>query len=225
MLLTEYIYHCLSFQGLEEGITQITCKGSLVSQRLVWNFPLEATFKSTNPSGCEIAAPATAIWPTAAAPAAVVSNWLSAMQIKHPVISQGLSSCSVFTVQTCLATMWSEATEWHTSPSLLDSMWLELVSLLWLLLLFLLVSFLAKMRWHLFWPCRHTRTIPMFVPEPTWRIQKFTRWDTSQMTDDSGGSQSNLVVSHFLRSREKKTNQMLVREIRSDQHLGQQFRW
>lgn len=56
----EDIYHCLSFQGLEEGITQITCKGSLVSQRLVWNFPLEATFKSTNPSGCEITAPVTA---------------------------------------------------------------------------------------------------------------------------------------------------------------------
>ncbi|KAG7220602.1 hypothetical protein INR49_017958 [Caranx melampygus] len=23
---------------------------------------------------------------------------------------------------------------------------------------------------------RHTRTIPMFVPEPTWRLQKFTSW-------------------------------------------------
>lgn len=52
----EDIYHCFSFQGLEEGITQITCKGNQVSQRLVWNFPLEATFKSTNPSGCEMAA-------------------------------------------------------------------------------------------------------------------------------------------------------------------------
>ncbi|XP_004071593.1 B9 domain-containing protein 1 isoform X2 [Oryzias latipes] len=36
--------------GLEEGITQITCKSSL-SRTLVWNFPLETTFKSTNPSG------------------------------------------------------------------------------------------------------------------------------------------------------------------------------
>lgn len=29
-------------------------------------------------------------------------------------------------------------------------------------------------------PCvcpRHSRSIPMFVPEPTWRLQKFTRWD------------------------------------------------
>uniref|UniRef100_A0A3B4XU69 B9 domain-containing protein 1 n=1 Tax=Seriola lalandi dorsalis TaxID=1841481 RepID=A0A3B4XU69_SERLL len=37
--------------GLEEGITQITCKGSQSSHRLIWNFPLETTFKSTNPSG------------------------------------------------------------------------------------------------------------------------------------------------------------------------------
>lgn len=28
------------------------------------------------------------------------------------------------------------------------------------------------------WFCRHTRIIPMFVPEPTWRLQKFTRWDS-----------------------------------------------
>lgn len=47
-------YLCLvSVQGLEEGITQITCKGSQSSHRLIWNFPLETTFKSTNPSGCK----------------------------------------------------------------------------------------------------------------------------------------------------------------------------
>lgn len=40
-------------QGLEEGITQITCKGRQSSHKLIWNFPLETTFKSTNPSGCE----------------------------------------------------------------------------------------------------------------------------------------------------------------------------
>ncbi|XP_072772062.1 B9 domain-containing protein 1 isoform X2 [Nerophis lumbriciformis] len=37
--------------GLEEGITQITCKGSQASHKLIWNFPLDVTFKSTNPSG------------------------------------------------------------------------------------------------------------------------------------------------------------------------------
>uniref|UniRef100_A0A8C6UMW7 B9 domain-containing protein 1 n=1 Tax=Neogobius melanostomus TaxID=47308 RepID=A0A8C6UMW7_9GOBI len=36
--------------GLDEGITQITCKGSQ-SNKLIWNFPLETTFKSTSPSG------------------------------------------------------------------------------------------------------------------------------------------------------------------------------
>lgn len=42
------------FQGLEEGITQITCKGKQSPHTLIWNFPLETTFKSTNPSGCEL---------------------------------------------------------------------------------------------------------------------------------------------------------------------------
>ncbi|RXN03478.1 B9 domain-containing 1 [Labeo rohita] len=36
--------------GLEEGISQITSKGR-GSQSLVWNFPLDITFKSTNPFG------------------------------------------------------------------------------------------------------------------------------------------------------------------------------
>ncbi|KAJ3601393.1 hypothetical protein NHX12_032362, partial [Muraenolepis orangiensis] len=37
--------------GLEEGISQITSKSRLSPHRLIWNFPLEITFKSTNPSG------------------------------------------------------------------------------------------------------------------------------------------------------------------------------
>ncbi|XP_028310963.1 B9 domain-containing protein 1 isoform X2 [Gouania willdenowi] len=37
--------------GLEEGITQITSKSTQSSHKLIWNFPLEATFKSANPSG------------------------------------------------------------------------------------------------------------------------------------------------------------------------------
>lgn len=39
-------------KGLEEGISQITSKGS-DSQNLVWNFPIDITFKSTNPFGCK----------------------------------------------------------------------------------------------------------------------------------------------------------------------------
>lgn len=44
-------------QGLEEGISQITSKSRDVWQALVWNFPIDVTFKSTNPFGCESAGP------------------------------------------------------------------------------------------------------------------------------------------------------------------------
>lgn len=49
----------LSSQGLEEGISQITSKSQDVRQALVWNFPIDVTFKSTNPFGCESAG---ALW-------------------------------------------------------------------------------------------------------------------------------------------------------------------
>lgn len=48
----------LSSQGLEEGISQITSKSQDVRRALVWNFPIDVTFKSTNPYGCESAGPA-----------------------------------------------------------------------------------------------------------------------------------------------------------------------
>lgn len=92
--------------GLEEGITQITCKGSQVSQRLVWNFPVEATFKSTNPSG----------WPQL-----VLSVYGPDIFGNDVVRGYGVTHIP-------------------------------------------------------FTPGQHIRTIPMFVPEPTWRIQKFTSW-------------------------------------------------
>uniref|UniRef100_A0A673VAQ4 B9 domain-containing protein 1 n=1 Tax=Suricata suricatta TaxID=37032 RepID=A0A673VAQ4_SURSU len=41
--------------GLEEGISQITSKSQDMRQALVWNFPIDVTFKSTNPYGCESA--------------------------------------------------------------------------------------------------------------------------------------------------------------------------
>uniref|UniRef100_K7FV76 B9 domain-containing protein 1 n=2 Tax=Pelodiscus sinensis TaxID=13735 RepID=K7FV76_PELSI len=37
--------------GLEEGISQITSKNRDAQQALVWNFPIDITFKSTNPYG------------------------------------------------------------------------------------------------------------------------------------------------------------------------------
>ena len=44
-----------SSQGLEEGISQITSKSQDARRALVWNFPIDVTFKSTNPYGCESA--------------------------------------------------------------------------------------------------------------------------------------------------------------------------
>ncbi|XP_057571342.1 B9 domain-containing protein 1 isoform X5 [Hippopotamus amphibius kiboko] len=40
-----------SAQGLEEGISQITSKSQDARRALVWNFPIDVTFKSTNPCG------------------------------------------------------------------------------------------------------------------------------------------------------------------------------
>ncbi|KAM4676530.1 B9 domain-containing protein 1 [Discoglossus pictus] len=37
--------------GLEEGMSQITSKSRSSGHSLVWNFPIEITFKSTNPYG------------------------------------------------------------------------------------------------------------------------------------------------------------------------------
>ncbi|KAM5152208.1 B9 domain-containing protein 1 isoform 1-T1 [Mantella aurantiaca] len=37
--------------GVEEGISQIASKNRHIKQEIVWNFPVEITFKSTNPYG------------------------------------------------------------------------------------------------------------------------------------------------------------------------------
>jgi len=39
-------------QGVEEGISQIAQKSQDERQQVVWNFPLDVSFKSTNPHGC-----------------------------------------------------------------------------------------------------------------------------------------------------------------------------
>lgn len=40
-------------KGLEEGFTQTAKKSSDDRQIFAWNFPLDVTFKSTNPYGCK----------------------------------------------------------------------------------------------------------------------------------------------------------------------------
>nr|KAF6398784.1 B9 domain containing 1 [Molossus molossus] len=96
----------LSSQGLEEGISQITSKSQDVRQALVWNFPIDVTFKSTNPFG----------WP----------------QIVLSVYGPDVFGNDVVRGYGAV----------HVPLS----------------------------------PGRHRRTIPMFVPESTSKLQKFTSW-------------------------------------------------
>ncbi|XP_072029847.1 B9 domain-containing protein 1-like [Amphiura filiformis] len=92
--------------GLEEGISQVCKKSNDGRGLFAWNFPLEVTFKSTNPYG----------WP------------------KLVVSCYGLDVFGTSVVRGYGAV--------HIPIS----------------------------------PGRHTRTIPMFVPESTSRFQKFTSW-------------------------------------------------
>ncbi|XP_055263402.1 B9 domain-containing protein 1 isoform X3 [Moschus berezovskii] len=89
--------------GLEEGISQITSKSQDARRALVWNFPIDVTFKSTNPYGCESAGLVVPI------PGALCQP------------CQGRRSCSACTGQTCLETTWSEDTGRCTCPSHLAS--------------------------------------------------------------------------------------------------------
>ncbi|MEJ1273047.1 B9 protein domain 1 [Cricetulus griseus] len=92
--------------GLEEGISQIASKSQDVRQALVWNFPIDVTFKSTNPYG----------WPQ------IVLSVYGPDVFGNDVV-RGYGAVHV--------------------P---------------------------------FSPGRHKRTIPMFVPESTSTLQKFTSW-------------------------------------------------
>uniref|UniRef100_A0A8C0F008 B9 domain-containing protein 1 n=1 Tax=Bubo bubo TaxID=30461 RepID=A0A8C0F008_BUBBB len=91
--------------GLEEGISQITSKSEVAPTTLVWNFPIDITFKSTNPSG----------WPQ------IVVSVYGPDFFGNDVVRGYGAFCAPH------------------------------------------VCF------------RHTRTIAMFVPESTSRLQKFTR--------------------------------------------------
>ncbi|XP_030882371.1 B9 domain-containing protein 1 isoform X3 [Leptonychotes weddellii] len=93
-------------KGLEEGISQITSKSQDVRRALVWNFPIDVTFKSTNPYG----------WPQ------IVLSVYGPDVFGNDVV-RGYGAVHV--------------------P---------------------------------FSPGRHKRTVPMFVPESTSKLQKFTSW-------------------------------------------------
>ncbi|XP_075035358.1 B9 domain-containing protein 1 [Mixophyes fleayi] len=96
--------------GVEEGISQIASRNRSTNKSLVWNFPVEITFKSTNPYG----------WPQM-----VVSVYGPDVFGNDVVRGYG-------------------------------AVHLPLT------------------------PGRHKRTIPMFVPESSSRLQKFTSWFTGR---------------------------------------------
>ncbi|XP_032354851.1 B9 domain-containing protein 1 isoform X3 [Camelus ferus] len=105
-----------SAQGLEEGISQITSKSLDARRALVWNFPIDVTFKSTNPYG----------WPqivlSVYGPDVFGNDVVRGYGAVHVPFSPGRTAvcenvCS-----------------------------------------------------------RHKRTVPMFVPESTSKLQKFTSW-------------------------------------------------
>ncbi|XP_061455717.1 B9 domain-containing protein 1 [Rhineura floridana] len=101
-----YGYDWAPTSGLEEGISQITSKNRDIQQDLVWNFPIDITFKSTNPFG----------WPQ------IVISVYGPDLFGNDVV-RGYGAVHI--------------------P---------------------------------FTPGRHRRTIPMFVPESTSKLQKFTSW-------------------------------------------------
>ncbi|XP_058415563.1 B9 domain-containing protein 1 isoform X4 [Diceros bicornis minor] len=113
--------------GLEEGISQITSKSQDVRQALVWNFPIDVTFKSTNPYG----------WPQ------IVLSVYGPDVFGNDVV-RGYGAVHV--------------------P---------------------------------FSPGRHKRTIPMFVPESTSKLQKFTSRPQREKCSGPGSS----VDSHLGRAR------------------------
>ncbi|XP_040212367.1 B9 domain-containing protein 1 [Rana temporaria] len=99
--------------GVEEGISQIASKNRHIKEEIVWNFPIEITFKSTNPFG----------WPQI-----VVSVY--GPDVFGNDIVRGYGAV------------------------------------------------------HLpFTPGRHKKTIPVFVPESSSKLQKFTSWFTGRRAE------------------------------------------
>ncbi|KAI1233653.1 hypothetical protein IHE44_0004092 [Lamprotornis superbus] len=117
--------------GLEEGISQITSKSSVSPTTLVWNFPIDITFKSTNPFGCECW---WGVLPCCQAPSH--PHFLAGPQIVLSVYGPDFFGHDVVRGYGAV----------HVP----------------------------------FVPGRHKRTIAMFVPESTSRLQQLTSWFTGR---------------------------------------------
>ncbi|XP_064603683.1 B9 domain-containing protein 1-like [Liolophura sinensis] len=108
-----YCRYCFTYgpdwvitSGLEEGMSQMTKKSSDERQQFVWNFPIDVSFKSTNPSG----------WPQL-----IVHCY--GLDFNGREVARGYGVCHVPIT-----------------------------------------------------PGRHKRRLPMFVPESSSLLQKFTSW-------------------------------------------------
>uniref|UniRef100_A0A4X1SZ76 B9 domain-containing protein 1 n=1 Tax=Sus scrofa TaxID=9823 RepID=A0A4X1SZ76_PIG len=74
--------------GLEEGISQITSKSRDARRALVWNFPIDVTFKSTNPHGFQ--AFMLGVTGLTGCQAAWRSSWARAAILLSPSVSRKL---------------------------------------------------------------------------------------------------------------------------------------
>ncbi|XP_006048897.3 B9 domain-containing protein 1 isoform X1 [Bubalus bubalis] len=166
--------------GLEEGISQITSKSQDARRVLVWNFPIDVTFKSTNPYGCseEVgeAQPETlssdclqraepgvwgsAVWPLNGSPpsiTAVLPPVLSPpLLLQDPALSQGiphgLTPALSFEGPQIVLSVYGPDVFGNDVVRGYGAVHVPLS------------------------PGRHKKTIPMFVPESTSKLQKFTSW-------------------------------------------------
>ncbi|XP_057237274.1 B9 domain-containing protein 1 isoform X1 [Malurus melanocephalus] len=119
--------------GLEEGISQITSKSSASPTTLVWNFPIDITFKSTNPFGCEC-------WG----------------HCRVQPCCQSPSQCHFLAGPQIVVSVYGPDFFGHDVVRGYGAVHVPFV------------------------PGRHRRTIAMFVPESTSKLQQFTSWFTGR---------------------------------------------
>ncbi|XP_040308861.1 B9 domain-containing protein 1 [Herpailurus yagouaroundi] len=216
--------------GLEEGISQITSKSRDVRQALVWNFPIDVTFKSTNPYGFRLHAVQLTFWePRADRVRPQPAPWtaLGLGRAQPGVHGCGGLACEALSLRSCLVlrpgrsrphllctslesplrglvrtvpSAWDTPSRCHLWPPSQRSRCLQCLrsalssSLNSLSLnnrLLCAKSGVAPKGLYVFGndvvrgygavhlpfsPGRHKRTIPMFVPESTSKLQKFTSW-------------------------------------------------
>ncbi|OBS64767.1 hypothetical protein A6R68_06681 [Neotoma lepida] len=180
--------------GLEEGISQIASKSQDVRQALVWNFPIDVTFKSTNPYGSMSERMESAPRAPAESSRGQKSRVWTGFPGLRPSSCESLLQTSAGHTMDCTPSLVSpranlvltRATARHTmtahlpsSPHVptLSSLGPQIVLSVYGPDVFGNDVVRGYGAVHVpFSPGRHKRTIPMFVPESTSTLQKFTSW-------------------------------------------------